>query len=129
MTLAPASLSSRRARWLPTLPKPWITMRPPLSGIPKSRAYSSMTYDTLRAGPLFVIDGRDGRRGVEGTIHQRGLPGLDRRQPEDFVVIRLRVVPDSALARAACAVVLNAVAGEHLDSSVVHPHRHLHLHL
>src|SRR3989442_1749384 len=47
-TVVPASLLRRRARWLPTLPKPWITTRPPLIGIPKSRAYSCITYITPR---------------------------------------------------------------------------------
>src|SRR3989441_6144817 len=47
-TVAPASLLRRRARWLPTLPKPWITTRLPLTGIPKSRAYSCITYITPR---------------------------------------------------------------------------------
>ena len=48
ITLAPASVSSSRARLPPTLPKPWMTTRLPLRGMPKSRAYSAITYITPR---------------------------------------------------------------------------------
>src|SRR5437867_1007061 len=48
MTFAPASAWSSRARCPPTLPNPWMTTRLPLSGIPKSRAYSIITYITPR---------------------------------------------------------------------------------
>ena len=47
-TFAPASACSKRARCPPTLPNPWITTRPPRRGIPKSRAYSVITYITPR---------------------------------------------------------------------------------
>src|SRR5438034_1101099 len=109
ITLAPASVSSSRARWPPTLPKPWITKRPPLRGMTKSRAHAAL-------GP------------AEGNVHERGLPRHDGGQSQHLVVVGLRVVADAALARPPCAVVLDAVAGEHLDVAVVHPHRHLHLH-
>ena len=48
ITVAPASAVSNRARCPPTFPNPWITTRLPLSGIPKSRPYSIMTYMTPR---------------------------------------------------------------------------------
>jgi len=48
MTFAPASVWSKRARCPPTLPNPWMTTRLSLSGIPKSRAYSIITYITPR---------------------------------------------------------------------------------
>ena len=68
-------------------------------------------------------------RPPEGDVHQGRLPRHDGRQAEDLVVVRLGMVADAALARAAGAVVLDPVPGEHLDAPVVHPHRDLDLHL
>src|SRR6059058_3546134 len=45
------------------------------------------------------------------------------------VVIGVGVVANPPFAGTARAVVLDAVAGEHLDAAVVHPHRDLDLHL
>src|SRR6267142_743192 len=45
------------------------------------------------------------------------------------VMIGFRMVADPPLAGAARAVVLDAIAGEHLDPPVVHAHRDFDLHL
>src|SRR3989454_2309209 len=70
-TVAPASLLSKRARWLPTLPKPWITTRPPLIGIPKSRAYSCITYITPR--PVASSRPSDPPRAIGFPVTTAGL--------------------------------------------------------
>ncbi len=87
----------------------------------------------LELGQLLRIDGDAALGAPERNVHERGLPGHDRRETQDLVVIGFRVIADPALAAAlagpARAVVLDAIAGEHLDPSVVHAHRHLDLHL
>ncbi len=83
----------------------------------------------LELRELLGIDRDAALRAAEGDIHQRRLPRHDRREPEHFVVIGLGVVANAPFARTAGAIVLNAIAGEDLDPPVIHPHRHLDLHL
>ena len=83
----------------------------------------------LELRELLGIDRDATLRAAEGDIHQRRLPRHDRREPEHFVVIRLGVVANPPFARTAGAIVLYAIAGEHLDPPVIHPHRDLDLHL
>ena len=53
----------------------------------------------------------------------RALPGHPHREGLDLVEGDVLVVADAALGRAAAEVVLDAVAGEHLDRAVVHVDR------
>jgi len=81
----------------------------------------------LELGKLLRVHRHAALGAPEWDVHERGLPRHDGREAEHFVVVRLGVVPDATLAWSACAVVLDAVAGEHLDTAIVHPHRHFHL--
>ena len=60
---------------------------------------------------------------AERDIDQRGLPGHERREGADLFLISLRVVPHASLVRSPHAVVLDPVAIEHFERSVVHPDR------
>jgi len=83
----------------------------------------------LELGQLLRVHGDAALGASEGDVHESRLPRHDGREAEHFVVVRIRVVADPALAGSARAVVLDAVAGEHLDAAVVHAHRHFHLDL
>src|SRR5207244_13371800 len=82
----------------------------------------------LELGELLRVDGDAALRATERDVHERGLPRHDRSKAEHLVVIGVGVIADPPLAGAARAVVLDAVAGEHFDAAVVHPHRDLDLH-
>src|SRR5881396_3502584 len=66
---------------------------------------------------------------AEGDVHQRRLPRHDRREAQHFVVVRIGMVADPPFAGTARPVVLDAIAREHLDTAVIHPHGNLDLHL
>ena len=65
----------------------------------------------------------------EWQVEQRGLPGHQHGQSADFVLVGHGVVAKAALVGAAGAVVLDAVAVEHLDAPVVHADRQRHPHV
>src|SRR5437763_574311 len=90
MTFAPASPCSNRARCPPTLPNPWMTTRLPLSGMPKSRAYSVITYMMPR--PV-VLDAVPGEHLDPAVIHANGHFHLDlaERAHEDAPHVRVEI--------------------------------------
>src|SRR5436309_2148730 len=77
----------------------------------------------LELGELLGIHGDAALRAAERDVHERGLPRHDGREAQHLVVVRLRVVADAALAGASRAVVLDAVAREHLDPPIIHADR------
>ena len=58
--------------------------------------------------------------------HDGALPGHPHREGLDLVEGHVLVIADAALGGAAAQVVLDAVAGEDGDGSVVHLHREVH---
>ena len=59
-------------------------------------------------------------------VHQGALPGHHRSQRAHLVEVDVRVVANAALVRSQDVVVLNAIAGEHLELAAVHAHREVH---
>ena len=60
---------------------------------------------------------------AEGQIQQGGLPGHQGCQSPHLVLVGQGMEPQAAFIGAAGSVVLHPVSGEHLNVSVVHPHR------
>jgi hypothetical protein len=73
----------------------------------------------LRAAELMWVDGHAALGPAEGHVDEGALPGHPHRQRADVVEIGLGVEAEAALGRTSGHVVLNAVAGEHLDRAVV----------
>ncbi len=63
-------------------------------------------------------------RAAERQVGDGGLERHRRRECLHLVDVEVRVESQAALAGATRRVVLHAPAGEHLDRTVVHPHRH-----
>ena len=63
---------------------------------------------------------------AERNVHHGALPGHPRRQRAHFVEAHVRREADAALARPARHGVLHAIAGEHLQASVIELHRNMH---
>ncbi len=76
----------------------------------------------LRRRQLPRIDDHAALGAAEGDIDDRALPGHPHRQRAHLVERDVGVEADAALGRAAIDVVLDAVAGEHLDAPIVHAH-------
>src|SRR6059036_1818680 len=104
-----------------------MTWKTALMDIPFGGAKGGVTVDPKRLSTLELE--RLTRRPAKRDVHQGGLPRHDRREAQHHVVVGVGVVADAALARPPRAVVLDAVAGEHLDVPVVHPHRNFDLDL
>ena len=66
---------------------------------------------------------------AERDVCDRRLPRHQRRQRANLVEVHSLVIPDAAFERAARAVVLHPVSGEHVKPFVAEPHRNLHLNL
>ncbi len=77
----------------------------------------------LPLGQLLGVDGDAALAAAVRDAHDRALPGHPHREGLDLVERDVLVVPDAALGGAAAEVVLDAIAGEDLDGSVVHVHR------
>ena len=69
---------------------------------------------------LLGVDDDAALAAAVGDADDRALPGHPHREGLDLVERDVLVVADAALGRAAAEVVLDAVAGEHLDGAVVH---------
>ena len=86
----------------------------------KNRRVSASSSFWLR---LLRIDDHATLAAAVRDADHRALPGHPHREGLDLVERHVLVIADAALGRAAAEVVLDAVAGEHLDRSVVHVDR------
>jgi hypothetical protein len=60
---------------------------------------------------------------AERNVHDRALPGHPGRESLDLVEVRVLMVADATLGRTTCRAVLDPIAFEHLQASVIHPDR------
>ena len=94
----------------------------PSSSVAKRRVSASSSR-RLEPGR---IAGHAALRATERHLHEGALPGHPHGQGAHVIEISLRVVSQAALRRPTRIVVLDAVAGEHLDRATVEADREVH---